>query len=92
MDVEMLSGFSISFTPKEGFCRRILYLESKDKDELLEALSVEETAILADLSPMTRNRTIRGSPGQVIPADSLNLLSPHDYRETVELLGYPDEA
>ncbi len=49
-----LSGFSYFVHSREGFADVFSYLESKDKDELLEALSVEETRyLLADLSPMT---------------------------------------
>ncbi len=93
MDVEMpVRVFLFRSLPRKVSADVFSYLESKDKDELLEALSVEETRyLLADLSPDDRTELFEDLPGQVIQR-LLNLLSPHDYRETVELLGYPDES
>lgn len=93
MDVEMpVRVFLFRSLPKGVSADVFSYLQSKDKDELLQALSVEETRyLLADLSPDDRTELFEDLPGQVIQR-LLNLLSPHDYHETVELLGYPEES
>lgn len=93
MDMEMpVRIFLFRSLPRKVSADVFSYLESKDKDELLQALSVEETRyLLADLSPDDRTELFEDLPGQVIQR-LLNLLSPHDYRETVELLGYPEES
>lgn len=93
MDVEMpYRVFLFRSLPRKTSADVFSYLESKDKDELLQALSVEETAyLLANLSPDDRTELFEDVPGQVIQR-LLNLLSPNDYRETVELLGYPEES
>ncbi len=93
MDVEMpVRIFLFRSLPGKVSADVFSYLESRDKDELLQALSVDETRyLLADLSPDDRTELFEDLPGQVIQR-LLNLLSPHDYLETVELLGYPEES
>lgn len=68
------------------------YLESKDKDVLLRDLTDEEARhILANLSPDDRTDYFEELPGMAIQR-LLNLLSPDDRKETLLLLGYPEES
>jgi magnesium transporter len=68
------------------------YLESKDKDVLLKDLTDEEARqILSDLSPDDRIDFFEELPGIAIQR-LLNLLSPEDRKETLQLLGYPEES
>jgi magnesium transporter len=68
------------------------YLESKDKDILLRDLTDEEARqILANLCPDDRTDYLKELPGQAVQR-LLNLLSPDDRKETLLLLGYPEES
>lgn len=68
------------------------YLESQDKDTFLKELTNEETQqILSNLSPDDRAQFFEELPGQAIQR-LLNLLNPDDRRETLQLLGYPEES
>ncbi len=68
------------------------YLESGHKDALLKEISNgEASSILADLSPDDRTQFFEELPGQVTQR-LLNLLNPEDRKETLTLLGYPEES
>lgn len=68
------------------------YLEAKQQDELLRDMTDEEMRqLLANLSPDDRTQFLEELPGQAIQR-LLNLLTPEDRRETVQLLGYPEES
>jgi magnesium transporter len=68
------------------------YLESGHKDALLNEMTDGEAgSLLADLSPDDRTRFFEELPGQVTQR-LLNLLSLEDRKETLRLLGYPEES
>lgn len=68
------------------------YLESKQQDELLRDMTDEEMRqLLANLSPDDRTHFLEELPGQATQR-LLNLLSSEDRRETLQLLGYPEES
>jgi magnesium transporter len=78
--------------PRELSSEVFSYLESTSKDELMKSLTDRETRqVLEDLSPDDRTAFLEELPGlalQRLP----NLLSHEDLRETMELLGYPEES
>lgn len=66
------------------------HLDPSDQDELLRALTDEETRLLlASMLPDDRTHLLEELPGQVTQR-MLNLLSPADLREARWLLGYPE--
>jgi magnesium transporter len=68
------------------------HLDPPHKDELLEALTDEETrAILGGLSPDDRIDFLAELPGVAVQR-MMNLLEPGDAREALQLLGYPEES
>jgi magnesium transporter len=68
------------------------YLGEKRQANLLGALTTEETrTILAELRPDDRTGFLEELPGQAIQK-LLNLLSPEDRQETLQLLGFPEES
>ncbi len=68
------------------------YLESRQQDELLRDMTDEEMRqLLANLPPDDRTHFLEELPGQAIQK-LLNLLTPEDRRETVQLLGFPEES
>ncbi len=68
------------------------YLESKQQDELLRDMTDEEMRqLLTNLSPDDRTQFLEELPGQATQR-LLNLLSPEDRKETIQLLGYPEES
>lgn len=68
------------------------YLESSHKDALLKEMTDGETSsLLADLSPDDRTQIFEELPGQATQR-LLNLLNPEDRKETLKLLGYPEES
>ena len=77
--------------------RRILpevfaYLGAKLQEDTLKAITDEETrVILAGMPPDDRTEFLEELPGQAI-TKLLSLLSPEDRRETLQLLGYPEES
>lgn len=77
--------------------RRILpevfaYLDAKLQEDTLKAITDEETrVILAGMPPDDRTEFLEELPGQAI-TKLLNLLSPEDRREALQLLGYPEES
>jgi magnesium transporter len=78
--------------PKHLAAEFFSYLEAKDKDMLLGEVTDEEARhILAGLSPDDRTEFFEEVPGQAIQR-LLNLLNRDDRRETLQLLGYPEES
>jgi len=78
--------------PRQFSASVFSYLESKDKDELLQDLTNEETRqLLADMKPDDRTELLEEMPGQVTQR-LLNVLGPADLREARWLLGYPEES
>ncbi len=68
------------------------HLELEQQDDLLRDMTDEETrALLAELPPDDRTHLLGELPGRATQR-MLNLLSPHDLRETRWLLGYPEES
>lgn len=68
------------------------YLESKQKDELLTDMTDEETRhLLANLSPDDRTQFFEELPGEATQR-LINLLNSEDRKETLRLLGYPEES
>lgn len=68
------------------------YLDSGHKDSLLKEMTNGEAHhLLADLSPDDRTQFFEELPGQATQR-LLNLLSPEDRKETLILLGYPEES
>jgi len=68
------------------------YLEPKKKDNLLRDLTEKETrGILAGLSPDDRTDFFEELPGEATQR-LLNLLSPADRKETLQLLGFPEQS
>jgi magnesium transporter len=68
------------------------YFEPKDRDELLQELTNEETRqLLADMRPDDRTDLLEEMPGQVTQR-LLNILNPIDLMEARWLLGYPEES
>lgn len=68
------------------------YLEADDLNDLLRALTSEETRrLLADMRPDDRTSLLEELPGQ-LTQQLLGLLSPEDLREARHLLGYPPES
>jgi magnesium transporter len=68
------------------------HLEPADQEELIEALTDQETrSLLADLAPDDRTELLEELPGEVTRR-LLNLLSPEDLAEARLLLGYPEES
>ncbi len=68
------------------------YLDSSHKDALLKEMTNGEARhLLADLSPDDRTQFFEELPGQATQM-LLNLLSPEDRKETLTLLGYPEES
>jgi magnesium transporter len=78
--------------PRQFSASVFSYLESKDKDELLQDLTNEETRqLLADMKPDDRTELLEELPGQATQR-LLNVLGPMDLREARWLLGYPEES
>ena len=68
------------------------YLEPKKKDDLLSGLTEEEARrVLAGLSPDDRTNFFEELPGEATQR-LLNLLSPEDRKETLQLLGFPEQS
>jgi len=68
------------------------YLEARKKDDLLRDLTEEETrGVLAGLSPDDRTTFFEELPGEATQR-LINLLSPEDRRETLQLLGFPEQS
>lgn len=68
------------------------YLKSEDQNELLKALSQEETRnLLVNLRPDDRTVLFEELPGRVTQK-LLNLLTPEELKQTRQLLGYPEES
>ena len=68
------------------------YLDAKVQEDILKSVTDEETrVILAGMPPDDRTEFLEELPGQAIQK-MLNLLSPEDRRETLQLLGYPEES
>jgi magnesium transporter len=68
------------------------YLKSEDQNELLKALSEEETRnLLVNLRPDDRTVLFEELPGRVTQK-LLNLLTPEELKQTRQLLGYPEES
>jgi magnesium transporter len=67
-------------------------LETVYEDEILSALSSEETrALLASIAPDDRTELFEELPGAATQK-LINLLSPEDLAETRRFLGYPEES
>jgi len=78
--------------PRDMLPEVFSYLADRTQKNLLKALTAEETrTILAELSPDDRVGFLEELPGQAIQK-MLNLLTPEDRRETLQLLGYPEES
>jgi magnesium transporter len=78
--------------PHELLPEAFSYLGERLQTNLLGALTTEETrTILAELSPDDRAGFLEELPGQAIQK-LLNLLSAEDRKETLLLLGYPEES
>jgi len=78
--------------PREVAAEAFSYLGTKEKDALIRDLTHEETRrLLEDLSPDDRTEFFADLPGQAIQR-LMNLLSPGDRKETLQLLGYPEES
>src|SRR5690606_34698421 len=78
--------------PRHLAAEAFAYLEPNNQDELLRALSDEETRhLLANLNPDDRTHLLEELPGQVTQR-MLNLLTPDDLREARWLLGYPEDS
>ncbi len=68
------------------------YLEPKKKDDLLRGLTEEEArGVLAGLTPDDRTDFFEDLPGEAMQR-LLNLLSPEDRKETLQLLGFPEQS
>ncbi len=68
------------------------HLDPGDQEELLAALTDQETrSLLHDIAPDDRTELLEELPGQVTRR-LLNLLSPEDLAEARQLLGYPEES
>jgi magnesium transporter len=78
--------------PRQLSSEVFAHLEPTAKDELLKSLNDEEARhLLADLTPDDRTHLLEEVPGQAIQR-LLNLLSPTDFKEAMQLLGYPEES
>ncbi|MBN1381749.1 MAG: magnesium transporter [Deltaproteobacteria bacterium] len=78
--------------PKNVLPEVFAHLDAKLKEDILEALTDEETRlILAGLTPDDRADFLEELPGQAIQK-LLTLLTPEDRREALQLLGYPPES
>jgi len=68
------------------------YLEPKQKDDLLSGLTEEEARrVLAELSPDDRTNFFEDLPGEATQR-LINLQSPEDRKETLQLLGFPEQS
>ena len=68
------------------------YLDSRQKDLLLASLTDEEVRrFLTDMEPDDRVDFLHHLPGQAIQR-LINLLGPSERRETLEILGFPEES
>jgi len=78
--------------PREMAAAVFSYLDGPDQDELLHALTDEETRhLLANLQPDDRTHLLEELPAEVTQR-LLDLLSPEDRREASWLLGYPEDS
>lgn len=84
--------FLFSLLPRQLAGEAFSYLESRRKDDLLKELTDEETRhLLAGLSPDDRAEFFEELPG-LATQRLLNLLNPRDRRQTLQLLGFPQES
>lgn len=78
--------------PRAAAAEVFSYLESGQKDELLTDLTAEEARrLLGGLPPDDRTQFFEELPGEATQR-LLNLLNPADRKETLQLLGYPEES
>lgn len=85
-------GILFRILPKPLSSEVFSYLDSSNKDALLKEMTNGEARhLLADLSPDDRAQFFEELPGQATQM-LLNLLSPEDRKETLTLLGYPEES
>jgi len=78
--------------PKNILPEVFSYLDDRLQRDTLKAITEEETRIiLAGMPPDDRTDFLETLPGQAIQM-MMNLLSPEDRRETLQLLGYPEES
>ncbi len=78
--------------PRDVSLEVFSHVEPGEKDRLMTALTdVEARYLLENLSPDDRTSFLEDLPGQMIQRMT-NLLSPGELRETMQLLGYPDES
>jgi len=78
--------------PKDVLPEVFSYLDDRLQRDTLKAITEEETRIiLAGMPPDDRTDLLENLPGQAIQM-MLNLLSPEDRKETLQLLGYPGES
>lgn len=68
------------------------YLDSRQKDMLLSSLTDEEVrTFLTEMEPDDRADFLDHLPGQAIQR-MINFLGPSERRETLEILGFPEES
>ncbi|MBN1663215.1 MAG: magnesium transporter [Deltaproteobacteria bacterium] len=84
--------FILRLLPRTILPEVFAHLEVKLKDDILRALTDEETRIiLAGMTPDDRADFLEELPGKAIQK-LLTLLTPEDRREALQLLGYPAES
>lgn len=85
-------GILFRMLPKPLSSEVFSYLDSSHKDALLKEMANGEVRdLLVNLSPDDRTQFLEELPGQATQR-LLNLLSPEDRKETLILLGYPEES
>jgi len=85
-------GILFRMLPKPLSSEVFSYFDSSHKDALLKEMTNGEARhLLADLSPDDRAQFFEELPGQATQM-LLDLLSPEDRKETLTLLGYPEES